>query len=515
MKSGQQLVSEQNNCLLSPIEIAQIHSSQQALIESAVQNINLVIEYINHYRFRPPEYGQCYANMPHSKQSLAQDIELREKIAKMFIDNDMAAALRKKIKHSLRDQQAADSEVKSKIAEYDAMFDEFIQHAPFIHLTAGEVAAIGVTLDNLIALVRALLKQVNDAKVKTLLEQKQNEFIAAREKISACMNYHLKTYKAQQQSNYSDMLLSYQNMVQQKMGVALDIDMQQLWPDMSILMPVPLLPFDEPDKAVMNVKEFFEGYIARDIKQAIEAPAPALLPQPEAVQENPSPTVLGKALEITGWCATGVGSAVYTVATAPVTLVSGTAQMLFGKAAEPSAPESQAASGSGLPDSISIIDWEGVQLGAGAVPVPDDKPSPEENEKRIMKLMDDMMGALDKARHISEQSLEEFRELEAWRAEVEDLQTTLKTEIDRLKRSCFSCLFTRTINLKRSKSEALGRLLSAVSLDDLQHKVQDEQQDDPNHQIVLYGSKSRTRALLEKMDGALAARQAQVVRVEV
>lgn len=497
--------------LFSPIEKPISKDPQANLLELSIRNINEIIEFANHYRFRPSDYGQLYANMPETSASLSTDIEKREKIAKELTNPVYISSLRKKLdKHNL-----------------DKAISEFLKHKQFLHFTAGELAAIAVTLDNLILIVSELIKEFKDNEIKAIFYAKLQEFLQTRDEICQCMNYHLKNLeinlaiKDESENFYfSDLLLTFNQRIKKTIGANMHENIHELWPDISIYLSIPLLPFYH-DTVHTDVKNFFEMYVKHDMLKILEdlAEEENKPTAPTGGVTQTAESMMSKAFNLTGWMLKGVGSAAYQVAVSPVTIASGTMRltswMIYGQKAAtpidaatqessvPAAKPTTSVSGSNVDaDAQQLSDpedhWAELKI-VTKTTISTESANEEENEKKLVHAMGQMRDVLEKAKTVSDQSMEDFRVLEASRKKIMLLKSELDKEVKRMKpieHSCFAFFVAKTLRVKRQKIEALSHLLTATSMIDLQDKAKTEKDNDPFYRAALFGRHSRTRKVV-------------------
>jgi hypothetical protein len=429
-----------------------------------ILKINTIIDFINKNRYRQQaEQGEKY-QQGHPQASLSRDIQVRESIALNLKNENNIVEMINEVTASLKKKYKKERERQAQYDKFRDVADPFLRNVQFVHLTAAELAIVGMSIDTLLILLHKVRDNLTDDDALQIITKKQKEILKVREDVSKCMAYHQAVFNANMNKKdfyYSDIVYNLFETIERETGVELRSERNDLWPDMSYLEILPPLPFNkqaEPKKVADYFSEYQQtpapgiehiNQLTDDIKNEL-----LLLDEEEPlkVKQEPAPATS------TGCFSGGFWSR--PVVTPEVTSVA------------------------------AVVKSNNL----------DDESSPAVATRHVEdKTMDDIIRLMKNFNEKAEQDLADLKLYDSFRAELIELQNDLKSEINQLKQpSCFSCFWAGSVTKKIAKQNAIEHVLSAGTLKELGRYAHDEL-NGPHKDLVLAGWFSRTEKLLKRI----------------
>jgi len=456
--------SRNNNFII----VEPIAESGELQHNSIIQKINVIIAFINnnHYR-RQDEKDQDYLKK-YPEATLSGDIKLREKLALTLKDQKNISVMITEVNDALKKKYNKRQDQEKKYDRFRDIADKFLTHIEYAHLTAAELAIVGMSIDTLLILLPQARNNMSDDEALQQIAEKQRELLKIRDKLAACMAYHKSVFTENNEKDfiYSDIIINLYNAIEYETDIKLDEDRKGLWPDMSYLQILPPVPFykqTEPKTVAQYFAEYSElpppGFaevdqLADEIKHELR-----LLDEEEKVPTvEISPVSTPHASCFSPWSIFSRSNNI------PVTIAQPAANLLE--------------------------DWDEVDIPL-EIQIDDDATE--------TKTMDDIIRLMESFNEKAKQEIKELQFFDELRGDINKLRNQLHDEIIELQKpSCFSFFYTGTLNKKIAKYRALGDILDGSSIVELSRRAKD-QMTAANSGLVLAGLRSRTEAMFKRL----------------
>jgi len=433
--------------------------------ETIIFYFNKIIEFVNGFRerkARPIKDKTSNEDLTYQfrkknpSATITDDIGLRERIVSALLKNEAQGEM-----------QANYGSNNEFVAIGQKFFDH--RHDKFLHLTAYELAAVGMAVDMLLRLISLLLSKINDRSLQNMLQGKQQDLMTLRGDVVSCMNYHAEVFeendkKSGDTASNSDLLIYFRDEMQRLTGAKLDgteeflPDMQNLWPDTSYwavapeARELPFLPAGEPQM----VRDFFREYASHPYIESLEMEWK--LSDFEFFND-------AKGSDVTGRARSGLFSCFF-----PWSV----------RAAVPADVQTTSDKSESAPS-------EPIDM---SVLLPTD----------ILTKINETLEQLKPRRS---NKGEQIKICEGYYTELEWLQGELTKEISELTESCCGCagfFRGRTLKLKHAKLAAITRILEqSTTPQSFMQAIAHEVNEGPSKDLVLAGWKSRTNEKLTRM----------------
>ncbi len=479
------------------IIVAQIKIDGELEQNQVIQKINIIIDFINKYRYRlPAEKDQEY-KQKNPQADMRKDVELREKIARDLSSQANVMGIYQQVEEALKQRYSQEAERERHFANFKLVANDFFKHIQFAHLTAVELAIVGMMIDTLLILLYQAHHNLQDDEAQIGVVNKQNELLRIRESLAACMAYHKAIFEHncaandKKEFNYSDIVINLFEAIEKGTGIRLAEERRDLWPDMSYLLTLPEIPFyklDEPKTVARYFDDFRSSLppgiddvdqLTDDIRAEL-----SLLDEEEKVASASQPVQVEEAPTSAG-CFSG-----WSFWSRAQTTV---------QAAQPLKPLV-----------VSAGDW--VDLDSG-----EEGATLEESEVENYAL-DDVIRLMSSFNKKAQDQLEKMDLEQSLRKELYDLQQALLSEIGKLQElgcfSCFSFFWIGTLRKKLHKEAALNYVLGASTLEELGQRANDKLTDD-GKDMVCAGWHSRTEAALKHVNDVVQFQSASHFRFDL